>query len=148
MSGNLIRHASGGSAGACGICEDVQVREGKLFNQATRFFKLGGGFAGESHHDVGSDGGRGHGGAKLFNLFAIMPGTIFSVHAAKYGVAARLQRDVRVLRDARRAGNQGDKVVGPVHRLDRGNAKLLQRCFFENGADEVFETQLGCLAAS
>src|SRR5258707_4538151 len=148
MSGNLIRHGSGGSAGTCGICEDVQVSEGKLFNHTTRFFKLGGGFAGESHHDVGSYGGRGHGGANLFNLLAIMPGTIFSVHTAKYGVAARLQRDVSVLRDTRRAGNQGDKVVGPVHRLDGGNAKLLQTRFFEDGADEVLETQLRCLARS
>src|SRR5260370_41458777 len=99
MSGNLIRHGSGGSAGTCGICEDVQVSEGKLFNHTTRFFKLGGGFAGESHHYVGSYGGRRHGGANLFKLLRIMPGTLFSVHTPEYSVDARLQRRESLHRD-------------------------------------------------
>ena len=99
---NLIRHGGGWSARARGVGEDVQISEGQVFNQAPRGFEFGVGLAGKSHQDVGANSGSGHGGANLFNLLAIMPGTIFAMHAPQNRVTAGLQRHMRMLGDTRR----------------------------------------------
>src|ERR1700688_3716585 len=112
VDGNLIGHGRCRRTGAGGEGEDVQISEGQVFDEAAGGFEFGVGLTGESGHDVGADGGDGHGGVNFFDLLAIVPGTIFAVHAAKHGVTAGLQRDVRVLGDARRGGDEGDEIVG------------------------------------
>jgi len=140
VDGNLIGHGRCRRTGAGGEGEDVQISEGQVFDEAAGGFEFGVGLTGESGHDVGADGGDGHGGVNFFDLLAIVPGTIFAVHAAKHGVTAGLQRDVRVLGDARRGGDEGDEIVGPIHRFDGRDAKLFQSSFGENGANEGLES--------
>ncbi len=65
-------------------------------------FEIGVGLAGESHHDVGADGGVRHQRARFEDAVGVMARPVLAVHAAKRAVAAALQRGVDVLRDARR----------------------------------------------
>ncbi len=141
LHGNLIRHGGGGGTGARGVGEDVQISERQVCDEAAGGFEFGVGFAGESSHDVGSDGGGGHGSANLFDLLAIVPRSIFAVHAAEHGVTARLQGHVCVLGDARGGGHEGNQVVGPIHRLDGGDAELFESGIGEDGADEGLEVR-------
>jgi hypothetical protein len=132
---DLIGHGGGRRAGAGGVGEDVQVGEGQFCDETAGGFEFGGGFAGESGHDVGADGGGGQGGANLFNLFAIVPGTIFAVHAAEYGVTAGLQGDMRVFGNARRGGEERDEFGSPIHGLDGGDAQFFELGLVEDGGD-------------
>ena len=88
----------------------MQVGERQVFDHAARGFELGVGLAGESDHHVGADRGGGHGGANLFDLLAIVPRTIFAMHAPQHRVAAGLHGHVRMLGDARRRGDQRRSV--------------------------------------
>src|ERR1700722_11038577 len=81
---DLIRQVGRGSAGARGISEDVQISEGQLFDKTASDIEFGVSFAGESDHDVGTNSCARHRRADLLDLFPIMPGTIFAMHAAKY----------------------------------------------------------------
>ncbi len=107
----------------------------------TRLLEFSFGLAGKAGHHIGADRGGGHGGTDLFDLLAIVPGTIFAVHAAKHGIAAGLQRHVRVFGDARRRGHQFDQFVAPVHGFDRTDAEFLQRRFGQDGADQIFKSR-------
>ena len=118
MNRNLVWHGGCGRPGSCRVGEDVQVGKRQFFDDAARIFKFSVGFCGETDHDVGADCGGRHGGANLFNLFAIVPGAISAVHAAEDGIAAGLQRHMRVLGDACALCHEGDELIGPIHRLN------------------------------
>src|SRR3954471_8739720 len=47
-----------------------------------------------------------------------------------------------VLGDAGRRGDQIDEFVGPIHRLNRGDAKLFQVRFGQDAANQVYECWL------
>jgi len=69
-------------------------------------FEFGIGLAGEAGHDVGADRGGGMAARNFLNFFAIVPGSIFAMHAAQDGIAAGLQGDMGMLGDARRSGGR------------------------------------------
>jgi len=65
--------------------------------------------------------------------------TILAMHAAQHRVTAGLQRNVRVLRDARRRGDESDEFAAPVHGLDAGDAEFFKLSLGEMGPDEGFK---------
>jgi len=79
----------------------MQVGERQVSDEAARSFEFGIGFPRESGHDVSANRGGGHGSTNLFDLLAIVPGTIFAMHAPEHSVTAGLQGHVRVLGNTR-----------------------------------------------
>src|SRR5581483_2734165 len=141
---DLVRHGCSRRARASRECEDMQVGERQVFHHTVRLFELRLGFAWESDHYVRANGGCGHGGANFLDLLAIVPGTIFAMHAAEHGITTGLHGNMRVLGDARRSGHQLDEGVGPVHGFDRGDAEFFERCVVEDGANQILELRRPC----
>jgi hypothetical protein len=132
--GILAVEFPGGRGGARGEREEMEVGEGLCGDEVVTLTEEGVGFAGESDHDVGTDGGVGEEGADLCEALGVMPGAIAAIHAAEDGVGAGLEREVGVARQTRVQGTgcrvqggvricrelavEGEEVGGPVHGLD------------------------------
>ena len=78
----------------------MQIGEREGFDHAEGFTEFGIGLARKAGHDIGSDSGGGHDSMDLLNFFAIMPGTIFAVHAAQDGIATGLHGHMRMFGNA------------------------------------------------
>ena len=117
----------------------MKISERQVLNYATSFCEFRLGLAGKSHHDIRANRGVGNRAADSLNLLAIMPRTIPAAHPAEHRVAARLHGHVRMLRDSRRLGYQLDQRIAPIHRLDRGDAKVFKRSVVEDRLYQLFQ---------
>src|ERR1041385_5535707 len=120
----------------------MQISKRQALDKAAAFLKKLIGLAGKANHDVCADCSFRHGFMDLSDLLRIMPWAILAMHAAQNTVATGLQRNMRVLSDARRARDQGDQVVAPVHRFDGADAYLLNVCVLEQFTDKLLEVLL------
>ena len=73
------------------------------------------------------------------DALGVMLGAIPAMHGAQDAVGTRLQRDVKMARDALRRSDERDEIFGDVLRLDRAEAELFERGFVENAADNIGE---------
>ncbi len=117
----------------------MQIGEGQALDEGAGLLKIFFALAGKAHHDIGTDGGLGHGGMDALNAILVMPGTIAAMHQAQDAVAAALQRNMGVLGDARRGRDQGDEFVAPVHGFDRTDAQQGHAGALQNGLEEIDE---------
>ena len=132
--GILAVEFPGGSAGSRGKRKQVQVGKRLGGDEVVAFLEERVGFAGESDHDVGADGGIGQQRADLCEALGVMPGTIAAVHAAEDGVGSRLQGQMRVGGQPRMLSGgefavEVQQVARPVHGLDGAEAKARETRF-------------------
>lgn len=135
-SGNLTGERRGGSAGAGGERENVEVGEGESLDEIERGGEVGLRFTGETADDVGADGGVGKEVADEFDAAGIVTGAIAAVHGGKDAVGAGLQRHMKVLGEAIGGSEERDEVLSDVLRFDGGNAKAIERSFVQDAAKE------------
>jgi len=93
-------------------------------------------FAGETRDHVGADGGVWQSRGNPLQTPRVMLGAIPAVHRGENPVGRRLQRNVKVLRNARSGSDERDQVFGDVHGLDRAEAHALQRRALEDQAQQ------------
>src|ERR1700679_2442849 len=93
---HLIGHHRGRRAGPRRESEDVKISEREFCDEAARGLEFCVRLAGKSNHYIRANSGGGYGLANFFDLLAIVPWSIFAVHAPQHRIAARLQRNVRV----------------------------------------------------
>ena len=149
--GVLAVEFRGGRAGSRGEWEEMEVGEGLRGDEVVALAEERVGFAGESDHDVGADGGVGEKLANRGEFFGVVPGTIAAVHAAEDGVGAGLEGEVGVAREARHSSGQrmadsvqgggfcckfaveAEKVGGPVHGFDGAETEAGETGLGEDG---------------
>lgn len=135
-----------GRAGAGRKREQMQVGEGLGGDEVAALLEERVGFAGETDHDVGSDGRIGQCGADGDGSLRVVPGAVAPVHFSEDRVRPGLQRQVGVRRQARMlAGGEfskeGEQFGSPVHRLDGAEAQAREAGLAEDGGDEIDEVQ-------
>ena len=86
----------------------MQIGERQFLDHAARRFEFGLCLAGKSDHHVGADGRGRHGSANFLDLLAIVPGTIFAMHAPQNGIASGLHGHVACL------AMRGDEAMSEI----------------------------------
>src|SRR5215472_14754435 len=87
--GNLNGEGGGRRPRPGGISEHMQVSEWEVFDQPAGFLEFGFGLAREPDHHVSANCRVWHGRTNFQDLFHVVCGTVFAVHAAKNAIAPR-----------------------------------------------------------
>ena len=117
----------------------MQIGERQALDERAGFFELLFGFARETGHHIGADGAIRHQRASLQNAIGVVARAILAMHPAQHRIGTRLQRRVHMLGDARRAGDQFQQRIRPIHRLDRAEAQTFHRRFVEQAAHQIHQ---------
>ncbi len=84
----------------------MQIGEGQPLDERARLLEILVALAREADHDVGPDGGLWHGFVDALDAVLVVPGAVAAMHQAQDAVAAALQGDMGMTRDARRGRHE------------------------------------------
>ena len=115
----------------------MQISKGQRRDKFPALFKKFFRLARKSDHHVGSDRRFRRSRANLLQALRIMPWPVFAMHGPQNLVTARLQRQVRMPRNAWMRGYKLDQFVAPIHRLHRADAQLLQLGLLYDGPHQI-----------
>src|SRR6516162_3443110 len=119
-------------AGPRGIRENMEVREGALFDKAQRGGVVVCGFAGEACDYICADRGVRQALVNQLDTARVVFGAIPTVHRGENAVAGRLQGHVEVRCDASIRREQLDEVLRNIEGLDGAKAQTVDLRFAEN----------------
>jgi len=140
---DFVRKYGSFGSGALGKGENVEIGEGQAFDEVERGGVVVFGFAGEAGDYVGADGSVREALMDEFDAAGVVLGAVPAVHGSEDAVGGGLQRHVEVLGDAIGGGEEFDKVLGNVERLDGADAEAFDSGFVEDAAEEILEFDAG-----
>src|SRR5579871_3024234 len=132
MNRHLVCHGGRRRSWSRRISEHMQIGKRQTLDEAAAFFKQLVGFTGKTCHYVSANCSLWHGFMYLSDLLGVVPWPVFAVHPPQNMVTAGLQRNMSMLGDPWRLCHQSNKIIAPVHGLNRAdadffNAGMLQK---------------------
>ncbi len=119
----------------------MKISEGKRCNEAQVRVVVLVGFTRKAHHDVCPDAAVGNLFVNRAEALSVLRGPVTTVHEAQDAVAAALQWDMEMLRQARLARHQADEFGADIHHLDGAETHPRDGGFSENPLQQPAQSE-------
>ncbi len=132
-------HVGGRGVGALGVSENVEIGYVELLHEFVGLQKILLRFTGEADDEVDADAGVRHHLPDVGYALGVELPAVAALHLRQLLVVARLQRHVKVRREALTASDEVDQLVRAQVGLNAGNAEAGDAVDVVQGAGEIAE---------